>query len=69
MMNTKPMNVVVGCMIIDGFVQAPFDLFQVEGIAGFGSCVATTMELWSWQTPRMCAVSRSEDSLATEISL
>ena len=68
MVNTEAIDVVVGCMIVDDFVEMRLDLLQLEGVAGCGSGVASTAEFGSWQTSRLFTVLRSEDSLATEAS-
>ena len=69
MVNTELMNVVVSCMIVDDFVQLCLDLFKLEGMAGCGLRITSTVELGSGETLRLFVVARSEDSLTTEASL
>ena len=61
--------VVVGCVIVDDFVEMRLDLLQLEGVAGCGSGVTLTVEFGSWNTSRLFAVTRLEDLLTTEVSL
>ena len=69
MVNAGLMVFVVGCVIVDGFVQLCLDPFQLEGVAGCGSGVASTVEFGSRKTLRLFAVARLEDLLTTEASL
>ena len=68
MVNTEAINVVVGCVIVDDFVEMQLDSFQLKGVAGCGSGVALAMKFGSWKTSGSFAVPRSEDSLTTETS-
>ena len=68
MVNAEAIDIVVGCMIVDDFVEMQLDSLWLEGVVGCGSWVASTAEFGSWQTSRLFAVPRSEDSLATEAS-
>ena len=68
MVNTEAIDVVVSCMIVDNLVEMRLDPLQLEGVAGCGSGVTSTVEFGSWQTSRSLVVPRSEDSLATEAS-
>ena len=68
MVNTEAINVVVGCVIVDDFVEMRLDSSWLEGVAGCGSGVASTAEFGSWKTSRLFAVLRLDDSLATEVS-
>ena len=68
MVNMEAIDVVVGCVIVDDFVQMRLDLFQLEGVAGCSSEVTLTAEFGSWKTSRLFAVARSEDLLTTKPS-
>ena len=68
MVNTEAINVVVGCMIINDFVQLCFNPFKLERMAGCGSRITLTVEFRSGKTSRLFAVPRSEDLLGTEAS-
>ena len=69
MVHTEAIDVVVVCVIVDDFVEMRLDLFQLKGVAGCGSGVASAMKFGSWETSRLFAVARSEDSLMAEASL
>ena len=69
MVNTEAIDVVVGCMIINDFVQLCFNPFKLERMAGCGSRITATAELGSGKTSRLFAVPRSEHLLAAEASL
>ena len=68
MVNTEVVDVVVGCMIVDDLVEMRLDPLQLEGVAGCGSGVTSTVEFGSWWTSRSLVVPRSEGSVATEAS-
>ena len=68
MVNTEAIDVVVGCVIIDDFIEMQLDSLQLKGVAGCGSGVASAMEFGSWKASRSFVVPRSEDSLTTEAS-
>ena len=69
MVNTEVIDVVVGCVIVNDFVQMQLDLLQLKGVAGCGSGVTSTVEFGSGKALRLFVVARSEDLLATELSL
>ena len=68
MVNTDAMNVVFGCVIVDDFIWVRLDLFWLEGVAGCGSGVTSTVEFGSGEVSRLFVVPRLEDSLTTEAS-
>ena len=69
MVNTEAIDDVVGCLIVNDFVEMRLDLLQLEGVACCGSGVASTVEFGSWKTSRLFVVPRLEDLLlATEMS-
>ena len=68
MVNTEAIDVVVGCVIVDDFVEMQLDLLQLEGVACCGSGVASTVKFGSWKTSRLFAVPRLENLLTTETS-
>ena len=68
MVNTEAINVVVGCVIINDFVEMQLDLLQLKGVVGCGSGVTLTVEFGSGEASRLFVVPRLEDSLTTEAS-
>ena len=68
MVHTEAIDVVVVCVIVDDFVEMRLDLFQLKGVAGCGSGVASAMKFGSWKTSRSFAVPRSENFLTTDSS-
>ena len=69
MVNTEAIDVVVGCVIVDDFVQMQLDSLQLKGVAGCGSGVTLTAEFGSGKALRLFVVARLEDSLTAEASL
>ena len=69
MVNMEAIDVVVGCMIVNDFVEMWLDSLQLEGVAGCRSGVALTVEFGSGKMSRLFAVARPEDLLTTEASL
>ena len=69
MVNTEAINFVVGCVIVDDFVEMRLDLFWLKGVAGCSSGVALTVEFGSGKALRSFVVVRLEDSLTAEASL
>ena len=69
MVNTEAVDVVVSCMIVDNLVEMQLDPLWLEGVAGCGSGVTSTVEFGSWWTSRSLVVPRLEGSFATEASL
>ena len=67
MVNTEAIDVVVGCVIIDDFVEMRLDLVcWLKGVAGCSSGVTLTVEFGSGEESRLFTVLRLEDSLTTE---
>ena len=69
MVNTEVVDVVVGCMIVDDFVEMQLDPLQLEGVAGCGSGVTLTAEFGSRKALWSFAVARLKDLLTAEASL